>query len=525
MKNKKSLLASLLLLTSTIAVSQVFPKFDVTYCRADWNMSPDAMHISGSVCTYFIPIGNDAKVIDFDLANNMNIDRIVGKDGVLQYTRMDNKIIVNLPNKLKEGKMDSVTIYYHGTPISTGYGSFKISNYRHTLWTLSESFGAKDWWPCRQNLYDKIDSMDIFVTCPAKYKVASNGVLVSDSPVGMGHTVHYKEHHPINHYMVGVAIGVYNVHSDKFLLKDDRIIELIDYVWPTTNYPSDNLKYTADLIDMYGSYYVPYPFMDEKYGHAQIGWSGGIEHQTMTFLYDYDPLVVAHELAHQWFGNYVTCKGWSNIWINEGFASYSEILALERFYQKDTLRWREYSMASALNSQYSIYVKDTTDMDVIFDQSTTYDKGGLVLQMLRNEIGTDAFFKGCRSILQKYANGFASIEDARQCFEAVADTSLQEFFNNWIYGIGYPIYNVTYKQNDRNEVLLTINQTTSHPSVGFYAMHPTIRIIGETQSVDVRIYNTEQGQKFTIPVDFKVVDVQFDPDKNILCKSEILKVD
>lgn len=525
MKTKKLMLASSLLLISVVAVSQNFPKFDVTYCRADWNMSPDAMYINGSVCTHFVPIESDAKVIDFDLASNLNVDRIVGKDGNLQYIRSGNKIIVDLPNKLKEGKKDSLTIFYHGTPVSTGYGSFKINSFHHTLWTLSESFGAKDWWPCRQNFYDKIDSMDIYVTCPSKYSVASNGVLVSDVPVGSAHTVHYKEHHLINHYMVGVAVGVYNEHRDKFLLKNDRIIELVDYVWPSTNYPSNNLKYTADLLDMYSGYYGPYLYVDEKYGHAQIGWSGGIEHQTMTFLYDFDPVVEAHELAHQWFGNYVTCKGWSNIWVNEGFASYSEYMAIEQFYTADTTRWKEYKLAGALNSQYSIYVKDTTDMDVIFDQSTTYDKGGLVLQMLRNEIGTNAFFKGCRYILQNYAEGFASIDDARQCFEMAADTSMQEFFNNWIYGIGYPIYNVGYSQNENNEVQLILNQTTSHPSVKFYAMHPTIRLVGETQTKDVRIYNTEQKQEFVIPAGFKVNDVLFDPDKNILCKSEVTKID
>lgn len=526
MKTKKLILTTFLLITSAVAMSQNFPKFDVTYCKADWNMSPDAMYISGSVCTCFTPIGSDAKVIDFDLAGNLTVDKVMDKDGqALKYIRSGNKVIINLPGKLKEGNTETVTIFYHGTPISTGYGSFKINNYHHTLWTLSESFGAKDWWPCRQNFYDKIDSMDIYVTCPARYSVASNGVIVSDVAVGSGHTVHYKEHHPINHYMVGVAVGVYEVRSGKFLLKGDRIVELTDYVWPSTKYPSEILKYTADLLDMYGGYFIPYPYVDEKYGHAQIGWSGGIEHQTMTFLYDYDPVIVAHELAHQWFGNYVTCKGWSNIWINEGFASYSEYLAIEQFYSDDTTRWKEYKHAGALNSQQPVYVKDTTNMDVIFDISTTYDKGALVLQMLRNEIGSEKFFKGCRSILQNHGNGFASIEDARHCFESVADTSLSQFFNNWIYGIGYPIYKVEYSQNESNDVVLTIKQTTSHPSVGFYAMHPVVRLVGETETKDVRIYNTEQKQEFVIPAGFKVNDVLFDPDKNILCKSEVTKID
>lgn len=525
MKTSKLILATMFILCNTALMSQEQSKFDVSYCRADWNMSPEAMSISGSVCTYFSPIDSDVTTVDFDLAGNLNVDKVYVGEKELQYTRSGNKIIVSLPNKLKRGKTDSVTIFYHGNPVSTGYGSFKINNYHHTLWTLSEPFGAKDWWPCRQNLYDKIDSMDIFITCPAKYSVASNGVLLSDVPCGTGHTVHYKERHLINYYMVGVAIGIYNAHISKFLTKDDHIVELVDYVWPTNNYSSANLQYTADLIDMYGGLYIPYPFADEKYGHAQIGWSGGIEHQTMTFIYDFDPVVMAHELAHQWFGNYVTCKGWSNIWINEGFASYSEYMAIEKFYPVDTVRWKNYMLSGALNSKYSIFVKDTADIDITFDVSTTYDKGAMVLQMLRNEIGSDAFFKGCRSILQNHGNGFASIEDARHCFEAAADTSLVQFFNDWVYGIGYPIYHVTYSQNENNEVLLKIKQTTSHPSVGFYALHPVIRLVGETVAKDVRIYNTEREQEFVIPVGFKVNDVLFDPYKNILCKSDVLLID
>lgn len=520
MKIQHIILKICLLISSISASAQ--NNFDIIYCRANWTLSPDTLYIEGNVTTHFKPLSGCNK-IDFDLASNMIVDSIVNYNGKLTYTFTDNKIVINLENKLTPELTDSITIYYHGSPISTGYGSFKIDKKHKTLWTLSESYGAKDWWPCRQNLYDKIDSIDIYVKCPMEYEVASNGILISDVADNEWHTVHYKEQHPITYYMVGVAVGVYEIHKSKALLHEQKIMETIDYVWPDTRYSNENLIYISNLLNLFGNYFIPFPFSDEKYGQAQINWDGGIEHQTMTFLYDFEPVIMAHELAHQWFGNYVTCKGWRNIWINEGFASYSEYLALKQFYPNDTTRWKLYNLQYALKSINSIYVEDTTNIDSIFDKSTTYCKGAMVMAMLRNEIGDKAFFNGCRDLLKQHADGFASVDDAKNCFESAADTCLTEFFNNWIYGKGHPIYDVIYNTNDHGMLNVSICQTTSCNSTKFFPMHVTLRIIGENNQLDVKLHNTSPQQCFTIPIDFDVINVIFDPMTVILCKSKVTR--
>lgn len=496
-------------------------RFDITYCRTHWILSPDTLYIEGSVHTRFKPMDANTSQIDFDLATCLHVDSILHNDSKATFTHSDNKLIVDLQKTIAPGQEDSVTIYYHGQPVSTGFGSFRISRYYHTLWTLSESFGAKDWWPCRQNFYDKIDSMDIYVDYPSRYEVATNGSFISTEKNNGLKKSHYSERHPINHYMVGVAVGDYEVHQSKTLLQNKKVIDMVDYSWPGTDYPSDNLELTGLLLNFFSNLYISYPYSDEKYGHAQMGWSGGIEHQTMTFLSDFEPVTVIHELAHQWFGNYVTCKGWSNIWVNEGFASYSEYLAIHEYFPNDSLRWKTFKRDNALTAKYPIHVTDTTNMNVIFDQATTYDKGAMVLVMLRNEIGDKAFFKGCRKILDDYGSGFATIDDVRRCFETAADTTLANFFDNWVYETNYPVYEVKYEMTDDNNLLIKVQQSCSDNSDKFFPMHIKFQIDGNNGECKlVRLHNTQPVQEFKIPVDFRISDVIFDPFSDILCDTK-----
>ncbi len=521
---KPALILTLALTLGCIGTNaQAQPKIDVTYCKAQWSMSPDTLYIDGCISAHFKPMHETISSIDFDLADKLTVDSVTSHHNKLSFSHSGERLAISLPNSLEPEQTDSISIFYHGEPASTGYGSFKIDKRHKTLWTLSEPFGSKDWWPSRQNKYDKIDSMDIFVKCPIEYEVATNGIMKSDIRDGGSHVVHYRESHPINYYMVGVAIGAYDMHKSKLLLKNDMTMDLVDYSWPETSYPGYNAEYTEELLNLYGECLIPYPYADEKYGHAQIGWNGGIEHQTMTFIYGFEPVTIAHELAHQWFGNYVTCEGWQNIWINEGFASYLEYLAIQKCYASDTTEWKKYKLNGALRSRGPIYVADTNDINVIFSQATTYDKGAMALAMLRNEIGTSAFFKGCRAILDKYGNGFASVDDARRCFEDAADTSLVQFFDNWIYGEGYPVYTVTYKSKEDGKLKISVGQSSSKADGSFFPMHITLRITGQNAQRDIRLYNTKPQEDFEVPVDFDVKEVIFDPYIDILCKSTVSK--
>lgn len=512
-------LVSILMTFALTTGWQVQAQIDVTYCRAHWSFSPDAVYISGSVTTNFKPSSAAISTIDFDLSNHLRVDSVTQRGKRLSFKHKSKKLVITLPANVEKGATDSVSVYYHGKPVPTCFGSVDFDKNKQTAWTISEPYGARDWWPCRQNLLDKIDSMDIYVTCPVKYKVASNGVLTGYTEAGDIHTAHYRLRHPANYYTVGIAVGVFNTAEGKAELSCGDTVDIIDYYSPLDKYDDKNLRYISNFMDFYSNYWTPYPFADEKYGQVFINSKVSIEHQTMSFLCFSDIGVMAHELAHQWFGNYVTCGGWRNLWLNEAFATFGELMIIERFYSDLAVEWKKYTQQSALTSKRAIFTSDTASANLLFDVATIYNKSAMMLLMLRNEIGAEAFQKGSRSIIEQYANGFATVDDARKCFETAADTSLTDFFDKWARGIGYPIYTVKCGETENGKTTVNIRQITSNTSVDFYPLHVTVRLIGkEDQQKDVRLHHIKPKQDFVVETDFEVEDIVFDPESDILCK-------
>ena len=494
---------------------------DITYCRAHWWMRPDTMFIRGAVATYFKSAGGKISTIDFDLVRHLQVDSVVSHNRQLAFSHSNDSLTVTLPDILIQGVTDSVVVYYHGNLKPTGHGSIRTNRKAHTIWTLSEPYGALDWWPCRQNLIDKIDSMDISVTCPKEYIVAANGVIVSDVADENERTTHYSVRHPLNYYTIGVAVGQYMIKEGQSVLATGDTVPFVHYYWPSD--PLNVNEMMSDLntmINIFSDYFIPYPFADEKYGQARISGGTSMEHQTMTFLAVPDNVVImAHELAHQWFGNHVTCKGWQNVWINEGFASFGELLFLERYWPEMAEEWHDFTIEKALRANGTVYITDTSNYKIIFDETTTYRKGAMVLVMLRDEIGESAFQQGCRMILERFGNGFATIEDARQCFEQAADTSLVDFFNLWIYGSGYPQFTVDFDHSQAGKTIIDIQQSavkTKDSDSDFFPMHLTVRLVGKKAYKDIRLHLTSPQQEFVVESDFKVNNVIFDPNKNIL---------
>ena len=512
----------LAIVIAALSCLQSSAQIDITYCRAHWWLTPDSLFIKGSVATHFKPTVETIHSIDFDLMGHLRVDSVVSHNRHLAFRHSANKLTITLPAAVAQGTTDSVVVHYHGKLKPTGFGSIGTNRWAHNIWTLSEPFGARDWWPCRQNLYDKIDSMDIFVTCPAKYKVAANGVIVSDLPAGNRHTTHYHVRHPLNYYTIAVAVGNYKVSEGHSVLSTGDTIPTIYYYyhWELEEEEAANtLAYMDSLLNIFSDYFIPYPFADEKYGQARISGGTNIEHQTMTFIDAPDYIeYVAHELGHQWFGNHVTCKGWQNVWINEGFATFTELLFFERMWPKFVEKWHDAAIKRALSAKGTVYITDTSNYQSIFDESTSYRKGAMVLVMLRDEIGEPAFQQGCRMILERFGNGFATIDDARQCFEQAADTSLVDFFNRWIYGGGYPIFQVNYNTDKPDRVTIDIQQSVAKlksTDPDFYPLHITVRLVGKRQK-DVRLLLTSPQQQFVVPTDFKVDHVIIDPNKVIL---------
>lgn len=499
--------------------------YDILYHRIKWIIDPAQRYITGEVTSHFKALSDGVSTISFDLDDALKIDSVKYHDSKLSFTHSSNIVAITLTNNLNSAEVDSLTVFYQGVPPSSGFGSFSTSihsdNNDPILWTLSEPYGAMEWWPCKQSLLDKIDSIDIYVETAPEYKAASNGKLMYEQVNGNKKTTYWKHRHPIATYLVAIAVTNYEAYSHYAKLSTTDSVEILNYVYPedlTESKPAT--EYTVGVLETYSKLFIDYPFKDEKYGHAQFGWGGGMEHQTMSFMYNFRQGLIAHELAHQWFGDHVTCASWKDIWVNEGFAVFCEGLIIEALHTETWQEWKASQIGRVLQdgTSGSVYVDDTTSVNRIFNGTLTYTKGGLLLHMLRSQIGDEALFAGINQMLTdtKTSGNFASGNDVKHYLEVAADTTLDWFFDAWYYGEGYPEYTISIKNITNNSISFSVSQTTTHPSVEFFPMHIPIELVGSDQSKIVKVHHTENNQLFNFNTDFRVNNIVFDPNLEVL---------
>lgn len=503
--------------------------YDLKYYRFEWNIDPAVYAIGGTVTTWFTANQDALSVMEFNLSSALTVSSVKYHGQDITFSQNgDYGLTINLPAPIANGALDSLSISYQGVPPSGGFGSFIQSTHNGTpiLWTLSEPFGAQDWWPCKNGLTDKIDSIDVYVTTPAQYRAASNGLLAGETTSGNQKTYHWKHRYSIAPYLVAISVTDYVQYTDNVLLSNGVEMPMLNYVYPESLQQAQ--QGTANLVQVlqyFDSLFVTYPFYQEKYGHAQFGWGGGMEHQTMSFVVHYDWGLLAHELAHQWFGDMVTCGSWEDIWLNEGFATFLEGLTRQRFNQ--TAQWQSWR-ASKINQICgqpggSVMVDDTTSVGRIFSGRLSYNKGSYLLHMLRWKLGDDIFFQGVREYLQDRAFNYATTPSLIAHLEAAAGQDLTEFFNDWYYGQGFPSYQINWDNAD-NTIVLEVSQITSHPSVSFFEMPLPVFVTGANgQTAMLRLDHTSNGQVFTADLPFKPVSVTFDPDLWLLSNNNIVQ--
>jgi aminopeptidase N len=357
------------------------------------------------------------------------------------------------------------------------------------------------------SLNDKIDSIDVQVTTPLFYRAASNGILAAEIPKGDSTTTfHWRHRYPIVTYLIAIAVTEYEVFSDFVPVPDGPDIEVLNYVYAEDLDEAVNrLDATVGIMEFFNQRFGLYPFADEKYGHAQFGFGGDIEHQTMSFMGGFSHGLQAHELAHQWFGNKVTLGSWQDIWLNEGFATYLDGLTYEAgLYPTDWRSWLAGKIASVTSRpDGAVFVDDTTNVARIFSGRLSYNKGAMLLYMLRWKLGDDDFFQAVRNYVDDpaLAFDFARTADLQRHLEAQSGQKLDEFFDDWFYGEGYPSYTVQWKAGS-DQVELTLFQQTSHPSVDFFEMPVPIRVSGHGQDTLLRLDHTFSGQEFALDLPF-----------------------
>jgi len=492
--------------------------YDLKYHRLEWEVNPEVLYISGKVTSYFEPLVINFSDVYFDLSDSLIVDSVLYHGVNISFLRPGQDVLqINLPAIVSTGILDSITVYYQGVPDqSNNNRSFKQSSHNgdSIIWTLSEPFGAKDWWPCKQSLNDKIDSIDVIVTTPKKYKVASQGLLVSTIEIGNNKTYTWKHRYPIETYLISIAVTNYAEFTESVNLTQGTL-PILNYIYPEDSLNSyAKLLFTPSVMIMFDTLFGAYPFMNEKYGHAQFGWGGGMEHQTMSSMYHFDSPLIAHELAHQWFGNKVTCNSWKEIWLNEGFATYCTGLAYKYLISNWWLAWREDMIQHIiLEPDGSVYNTDTVNVDRIFDSRLTYRKGAYLLRMLEWRLGADNFYQGVRNYLNDsgLSYNYASTQNLISHLELASGLDLTEFFNDWYYGEGYPTYQIQWSQNS-SVVDFTVYQSTSDASVNFYEMPIPVYIKGQGMDTTLIFDHTYSGELFSASVPFTVDSVFFDPE-------------
>jgi aminopeptidase N len=504
---------------------------DVTYYKLDLNISYSSKYLTGIVTVKGKSAGNPVSAFYLDLDSSFTVDSVKSKNKSIQFN-LDKSCHLNITLE-KSYSVDeefAIDIYYQGMPKTDGGigGSFVFDTTDAgdpTIWTLSQPYGARDWWPSKDTPADKADSSDVWITANSFFTSVSNGKLVDVLFVNDS-TKTYKWHnsYPIANYLISIAMSNYEVYQNTFNY-GTYSMPVINYLYQdnTLNYKS-RLDLVPEMLKIFSDKYGLYPFIKEKYGHAECGFSGGMEHQTCTSLGYFGESTIAHELAHQWFGDKVTCKTWNDIWLNEGFATYSECIYYENKYGNESYKnYVQNLMYTSLYASGSIYVDDSNvlNTDYVFDYLRSYAKGAVVLHMLRGVIGDDNFFQTLKEYLVEPGISYnvTTTEDFKRIVERVYGSKLDYFFNEWIYGENYPAYNFewNYKQVDGENytLVLKVNQEVkSNPA--FFTMPIQIKYITDKETKTITVFNDRQEQEWKISVDGKPTSVEFDPDNWIL---------
>jgi aminopeptidase N len=428
----------------------------------------------------------------FELFDGFNVSDIRLNGVSTPYSRVGTAIRV--PVNIGAGVNFAIAIDYDGYPAtgaSTPFGGSGMSNDsspswgNQVTWSLSEPFSAYEWWPCKQSLTDKADSSSVKLTVPDNCMGGSNGVLEAVVDLGNGKKRYEWMHrHPIDYYLISVAIGEYveyNVYANPAGAPSPILIQNFIYDNPATlPYFQNDIDETVDFLELFSDLYGMYPYANEKYGHCMAPLSGGMEHQTMTTQGFFTPWLTAHELGHQWWGDYLTCGSWCDIWVNEGFASYSEYLMLENLYPANDAANDMIDRHDNIMSQNggSVWVLDSLNESRIFSGRLTYDKGAAILHTFRYILNDDvAFFDALHNLQADFADSTLIGLDVKEALETTSGLNLDDAFQEWYFGEGFPTYSARWNKIG-GDLILEISHTTSSSTPTF------------TNPIDVRFSKT-----------------------------------
>ena len=500
--------------------------YNVIYQNLHFTIDPQVYYIGGEVAFYYQALRNIDSLI-LNLSDSLRVDSIKQNNKKLLYVHRNNLLRINIDN-INTSSIDSVFIYYRGEPSSSNNAFFigvqDSIDYIPVLATLSEPYGSSDWWPCKNNLSDKIDSIDIVITCPIGNKAVSLGILEKVETNALTTTYHWKHRYPITPYLVAISVSDYSEYHKYIHYGENDSILFLNYLYQNNlDAKINRIDLTESFVNVYDSLFMPYPFAKEKYGHVEFPIGGGMEHQTISSMGSFNYEIISHELAHQWFGDYITCGSWEDLWLNEGFATYCTGLCYENIRNGYWWPiWKAESIRTITREDTgSVFPTDTNLLSRLFDSRLTYRKASYVLHMIRWTIGDDNFFEAIRNYLQNknLAFAFAKTPDLITQFEQQADTSLETFMNDWFYGEGYPIFHIEWSQDQQKTCHIHIDQHSVLNDGHIFRLFIPLRIWSQNKPIDLKLNLQDNQQSYHIELDCEVDSILFDPDSYLISKN------
>lgn len=516
-------------------------KYDLKFYHLNINIQRNSLYISGNVMSRAKVVTTSLDSFAFVLHQNHTIDSVYVNGAKRNFVRQDSLVKATAGTPILQNQLFDAIVYYKGTcpsgsagAIGNGYNMDTSPSWGNEVtWTLSESFVAYEWFPCKQDLRDKIDSSWVYATTDSSNMVGSNGLLKNVVTIGNKKRYEWKSKYAIDYYLISVATAKYKPYilyaKPQYLVNDSIYIQnfIYDNAINNTGWNTQKaaLNKIVPTLELQSKLFGMYPFYKEKYGHCMAPLGGGMEHQTMTTLGFFDFELDAHELGHQWWGDNVTCAAWKDIFINEGWASYSEYLCHQYMTGTGTTPTQKMldvhtNVMSQPGGSCYFTNADTMNSGRIFSSRLTYDKGSAVIHSLRYVINNDSlFFQAVRGFQNTYAKSTVSVIEFKNYFQTFTGLNLTQFFNQWYYGQGYPTFAVSWNQSN-NVFYLKSTQTQSFPSsVPLFITDVDYRI-SRTAKPDtiVRLFHGQAIENYTIALTGSVTSIGVDPNNWILNK-------
>ncbi len=534
-------------------------KNDLVHTKLDVRFDWEKQQVLGKATLTFKPYFYPTNTLELD-AKGFYIHNITfdGESESLKYEYDGERLTINLGKTFSAKQEYKIFIDYTAKPtegpeggsaaITSDLGLFFINNDGNDptkpmqIWTQGETENSSRWFPTVDKPNERC-TQEIYLTVDTKYKTLSNGLLESSIENGDGtRTDYWKMNQPHAPYLFMLAVG------DFAVVKDDWNGMLVDYYveHDYEKYAKEIFAHTPEMLSFFSEMLdVKYPW--DKFSQIIVRdyVSGAMENTTSVIFGEFvqktdrelidnhNDGIVAHEMFHHWFGDYVTCESWSNLTLNEGFANYAEYLWFEHKYGKDEAESHRLSEMQgyfgSVNQRGAHDLIDFSfdDKEDMFD-AHSYNKGGLVLNMLRNYVGDEAFFAGLNKYLTTHAFTAVEAHELRLAFEDVTGKDLNWFFNQWYFSAGHPILDINYDYDESaKKVYVTIEQVQDPDEFpAIFQLPFAIDVYVENRKpVRYDVFMDERKQVFSFDASQKPALVNVDADKSLLMLKNDNKTD